>query len=427
MAQYYDNSQWASTAPGQPGGWDHPTPPPARSGASSAVPREDTAAFARQFEEVDRAVDNLMKSGKMFGGAGGGRREWSPKTGGPVRRFPDYDSRAPGGGPGSRPHSMADFGDVRGHHQASNLQNFYANQRYQPSRGSNEAEQMIQAKRKMAAQRERELRNYHQEQQFHRIAHPEVPQYTSNPVNNSKLDRTLSPNYMSEEDRRKLIAQQRSALYGEGPFAETGGYVDETGASRPGLGVPPSGPAALRGHSPLAYDYGRVAPPAHQDAHQVPVEGGQGSQSAGPNERSRANSNSSPQSNPGSKSVFDAPGQQPTRTSASSPGGSPSRQGAQGGKSGQGSVAPIGTRPTSTSAPSNPALNKRSTTPLLSPLSQGYTVSAAEEGSATTAAAANPASATSEQPNVGMSGWGARSGGWGAKSGLGGVQASVWG
>ncbi|KAK4186408.1 hypothetical protein QBC35DRAFT_387318 [Podospora australis] len=427
MAAYYDNTQWTSASGGgQPGGgWDHQTPPPARSGANSAIPREEPAAFARQFEEVDRAVDNLLKSGKMFGGPGGGRREWHPKPSGPARRFPDFDPRAPGGGPGARPHSVADFGDVRGPHQGSNLQNFYANQRYQPSRGSNEAEQMIQAKRKMAAQRERELRNYHQEQQFHRTTHADVPPFNHNPTN--KLDRTLSPGNMSEEDRRKLIAQQRSALYGEGPFAESGGYVDETGAPRPGLGAPPVGPAALRGHSPLAYDYGR-APPAHQDASQIPTDGGQGTQSAGPNERSRANSNSSPQSNPGSKSVFDAPGQQPTRTSASSPGGSPPRQGAQGGKQGQGSVAPIGTRPSTTGVPTNSALNKRSTTPLPSPLSQGYNVSAAEDGSATTnAVPGNPTSATTETPNVGMSGWGARSGGWGAKSGLGSVQASVWG
>ena len=49
---------------------------------------------------------------------------------------------------------------------------------------------------------------------------------------------------MSDEERRELIARQRSALYGEGPFAETGGYVDETGATRPGIPVPHApGPA----------------------------------------------------------------------------------------------------------------------------------------------------------------------------------------
>lgn len=53
-----------------------------------------------------------------------------------------------------------------------NLHNFYASQRHQPSRGSNEAEQVIQAKRRMAAQRERELRNLHTEQQYQRSRLP---------------------------------------------------------------------------------------------------------------------------------------------------------------------------------------------------------------------------------------------------------------
>lgn len=62
-------------------------------------------------------------------------------------------------------HSIGDYDQMRSH-SGSNLQNFYANQRHQ-SRPS-EAEQMMQAKRRMAAQRERELRNYHQEQQYNR-------------------------------------------------------------------------------------------------------------------------------------------------------------------------------------------------------------------------------------------------------------------
>lgn len=245
----------------------------------------------------------------------------------------------------------------------------------------------------------------------------------------NKPDRTMSPGSMSEEDRRKLIAQQRSALYGEGPFAEPAGYVDETGAPRAGL--PQGGPAALRGHSPLAYEYGR-APPVHTDVGtQSSAEGAQGPASAGANERSRANSNSSPQSNPpGSKGMFDAPAQPSSRTSASSPGGSPSRQAAPGSKPTQGSVAPIGTRPSAvSSAPSNPALSKRSTTPLPSPLSQGYTASGSEENAAPgSGAPSNPPSSAAAEggASVGLSGWGTRSNGWGSKPGLG-VQASVWG
>ncbi|KAK0730310.1 hypothetical protein B0H67DRAFT_475446 [Lasiosphaeris hirsuta] len=423
MSAYYEPPQWP---PAGQAGWEHQTPPPARSGANSAIPREEPAAFAHQLEEVDRALDNLVKSGKMFAMSGGGRRESLPPVTGPARTRPDFDGRS-STGPGSRPHSAADYGDARGPHQSSNLQNFYATQRHQSSRGSNEAEQMMQAKRRMAAQRERELRNYHQEQQYNRKLSSSAS-YGST----AKSDRALSPGSMSEEDRRKLIAQQRSALYREGSFAEAPGYVDETGTSRPGL---PAGPAALRGHSPLTYDYGR-APPSHPEGiSQAAAEGGhgQGSQSAGPNERSRANSNSSPQSNPaGTKGMFDAPGQQSSRTSASSPGGSPPRGsgGAPGNKPGQGSVAPIGTRPSVSNAPTNPALNKRSTTPLPSPLSQGYSATGNDDGNgAGIGSQQGPSSATTESANVGLSGWGGRPNGWGSKSGLG-VQASVssvWG
>jgi hypothetical protein len=69
-----------------------------------------------------------------------------------------------GGGP-QRHHSISEYDPARSH-SASNLQGFYASQRYQSR--PNEAEQMMQAKRRMAAQRERELRNYHQEQQYNR-------------------------------------------------------------------------------------------------------------------------------------------------------------------------------------------------------------------------------------------------------------------
>jgi len=249
------------------------------------------------------------------------------------------------------------------------------------------------------------------------------------PPYGTKADRALSPGTLSEEGRRKLIAQQRSALYGEGSLSEAGGFVSE-GAPAPRGGPPAvqNTPAGLRGHSPLAYEYGRT-PSGHPEAgSQTPAEGGQGSQSAGPTERSRANSNSSPQSNPpASKGAFDVSGpQQSSRTSASSPGGSPPRQAVSGGKPGQGSVAPIGTRPSISGASINPAVNKQSTTPLPSPLNQGYNAPGKDDGSnANATTSSNPPSAEGGS-NVGLSGWGARPGGWGNKPTLG-VQASVWG
>lgn len=69
-----------------------------------------------------------------------------------------------GGGP-QRHHSISEFDGSR-MHPAGNAQGFYASQRHQNR--PNEVEQMMQAKRRMAAQRERELRNYHQEQQYNR-------------------------------------------------------------------------------------------------------------------------------------------------------------------------------------------------------------------------------------------------------------------
>lgn len=62
-------------------------------------------------------------------------------------------------------HSIGDFDQMRPE-SGSSLQSFYANQRHQPRQS--DADQMMQAKRRMAAQRERELRNYHQEQQYNR-------------------------------------------------------------------------------------------------------------------------------------------------------------------------------------------------------------------------------------------------------------------
>lgn len=142
--------------------------------------------------EVERSIENLVKSGKMFG-IPGGRREFKPPfSPGPARNRPKFgeyictsvpagphpsivqadtcptDPRGSGGP--QRPQSV-EF-DGRSGPPSSNLQNFYASQRHQTSRGSNEAEQMMQAKRRMAAQRERELRNYHQEQQYNRSRPP---------------------------------------------------------------------------------------------------------------------------------------------------------------------------------------------------------------------------------------------------------------
>ncbi|KAJ1336017.1 hypothetical protein MN608_02765 [Microdochium nivale] len=414
MSQYYGESQWPNGPAHNQPSWDHQTPPPpSRSGASSVNPREDAGAFTHQLEEVDRAIDNLVKSGKMFGGSG--RREFDLVLACESLRYKRYplhksdgsghdssqltpltDSRGASAHGGPRSHS--DFGgDARGPpgQHGPNLQNFYASQRQQSSRGSNEAEQMMQAKRRMAAQRERELRNYHQEQQYNRSNSLELP---------NKTERAHSPGNMSEDDRRDLIARQRSALYGEGAF------VDEHGTSRPAGPGLSSGPSSHRGPSPLAYDYTQGNASASADS--------------GSHRHTRAASNASPQST--TLGAFDgASGQQASRTTNSSPtGGSPPHHGGPPGKANQSSntVAPIGTRPSGGSQASNPALGKRSTTPLPSPLSQGYSAGDVESKDGAKVGAPKSQSGAGAD---GYNGWGNRSG-WGNKSNLG-VQASVWG
>lgn len=388
---YYENNQqqqqqqqWpGNPAQNAPNNWDHQTPPPPRTGTTGPTPQDDFAFFY-QFEdvartltarpsEVDRAYENLSKNGKAYGGMGGRREYSSPGPnmpggpgsgpGGPRRSIDHSAGRAPSAA-GNRPHSMNNnqFDDARGHPN-SNLQNFYATQRHQPSRGSNDAEQMMQAKRRMAAQRERELRNLHTEQQYQRTSLNEM---------------NYGPKAMSEEETRDLIARQRSALYGEGPFADKGGYVDETGAVRPGI-PGHSGPSSVRGASPLNFEGAgpyRGASPLTQDIRGAPPHGEAGSEAgqAGPgNEQaSRTGSTSSPQPNAANKNAFEsAVSQAAARTTSSSPGGSPPRQEAPaGGKPAapQGAVAPIGTRPSGTPTAGNPsAAAKRSTTPLASP------------------------------------------------------------
>ena len=127
----------------------------------------ETHAFASQFEEIERATDNLMKSGKWFPGqmqpmmGMAGRRDSMSGAG-------SYSSDPRMGGGPSRHHSVSEY--ESGRPGSAGLQGYYQGQRFPGGRQS-EAEQVLQAKRRAAAQREKELRNYHQEQQYNRSEH----------------------------------------------------------------------------------------------------------------------------------------------------------------------------------------------------------------------------------------------------------------
>ncbi|KAJ5562625.1 hypothetical protein N7461_001386 [Penicillium sp. DV-2018c] len=424
MSSYYEPQGWQAPAVRQ-ASWEQPAPP-SRSGtaftprkpeqtltlgkgSSSVSQREDTPAFSSQFDEVDRAIDNLVKSGKLWNAP---RRDSMPMMMG--RPYPDYDPRM-GGGP-QRHHSIGEF-DGNRMPPAGNAQGFYASQRYQGR--PNEVEQMMQAKRRMAAQRERELRNYHQEQQYNRSLLAEMSA--------SKSDRSTSPAAVSEDSRRELLARQHRALYGnESPaFFPPGAFSDDNSRaeSQAGGGTPSSG---VRGSSPRTVDpFGLTqGTAANADA------------TTGLQSPPRANSTSTPNS-----AMNGGFTEQPV-TSASSPDAdSPSsRQASAKPSAGPiGSVGPIGSRPApgQTSAPpSNPALKQRSITPLPSPLGLGFTPAESTAGVPTertssagpmppTTSAAGAPGAKDSAGGVGL-GWSNGSGVWSSKSGLG-VQASVWG
>ncbi|KAG7139129.1 hypothetical protein HYQ45_003801 [Verticillium longisporum] len=397
---YYENNpqQWSS--PGQ-NNWEHQAPPASR-GASGGPTPQDDFAFFYQFEDVARTLtarpteldrfENVSKNNKSYGMSG--RREYpspGPKMGGGPgggRKSVDYNGRM-SAGPGSRPHSVNQFDDAR-NHPNSNLQNFYATQRQQSSRGSNEAEQMMQAKRRMAAQRERELRNLHTEQQYQRNVLTDV-NYNGNSNGATPAPATPSKQ-MSEEETRELIARQRSAfgppsLRGASPM----GYEGGAGPFRGGL-AGPSDASSLRGQSPMAQEL-RGNPPPQSDVHSA----ASAADAAAHEQASRTGSTASPQPNTSNKNAFDtAVSQAAARTTNSSPGGSssPRQEAPNGSKPSQqsASVAPIGTRPSAAPAAGS-AASKRSTTPLASP-----------------------------------GGWGRGNGVWGPQSsGLGATSASVWG
>lgn len=248
---------------------------------------------------------------------------------------------------------------------------------------------------------------------------------------------------MNEEDRRELIARQHRALYGNDgtPYYENNSFGDDGQTPRPvaqGSNAPTSAGTGARGSSPLAFDpfgmgqnQSQVSTGENAGQNQTQQVPGAGPSPNSQQQRSRANSNASPSSNNNSFSLFDTAAQQSSRTSTSSPGGSPPRQATKSSTAPIGSgVAPIGTRPAqiTQAQAANPTLNKRSTTPLPSPLSYGFVSNESNNinsNERSTSAASNPSSVPNKDASVGL-GWGSNSGVWGNKTSLG-VQASVWG
>ncbi|KKY25615.1 hypothetical protein UCRPC4_g01686 [Phaeomoniella chlamydospora] len=292
----------------------------------STSQREDNNAFGSQFEEVERAIDNLVKSGKLY--SSNGRPPMS------------------GSGGGSRSYDLGVLADISG-----------------------------------------------------------------------KSDRSMSPSTLSEEGRRELIARQHRALYGnEAPtFYQPGAFSEgDSAAHESSAGATSAN--AQRGSSPRVMDPFGVGPnSASTDAGAATTGGSSATQ-----ERTSSTSPTSAANN-GAFGSFESAAPQNTSTSPTG-GQSPTRQAQKAATAPIGTgMAPIGSRPQQ-QAP-NPVLNKRSTTPLASPMTFGF--GAADQNNATErsgSAASNP-SANADKQNVGMA-WGSGSGVWG-KNSLGAT--SVWG
>lgn len=298
------------------------------------------------------------------------------------------------------------------------MQNFYASQRHQGRH--NDGDSMLQAKKRMAAQRERELRNYHQEQQYNRSKHG-TPSSTRQFILNSpgvlsemsstKSERSMSPSTRSEEGRRDLIARQHRALYGGEAAAFVGQTPFENVSPRdqqtPGSNTTPGG---ARGPSPFGAG-------AHAEGSGVGANAGQDG-------RPEKAGSPAGQAAPGFGS-FDSQLQSSGPKSSSPTSGEETSHSRQISKSTtapiSGAMGPIGSRPNVAPAP-NQSLNKRTTSPL--PSSLGYSFGNNDQNSDRAASSNSNTNNQKESSQAGIGAWGTGSGVWGNNK-IG--TTSVWG
>ncbi|KAK9238242.1 hypothetical protein V1525DRAFT_425564 [Lipomyces kononenkoae] len=368
---YYDPSAWQAPVP----------PSSAWETRSVATPRpvEETGAFTSQIDEVDRALDNLMKSGKFFPARREGVPMLSPgMTHGPASpldpRMAQTVSRPPFASLAADPEL------VRSQSSMAGLNGYYASQRFQaggpggPAQGRTpDSEQVLQMKRRLAAARERDLRNYHQEQQFNRSMSPDTSRKVFQPLGAPGLlsdlppfsassigkESVMSPSALSEDERREIMNRQHRALYGLNNDSVGPVSVAEEQAFLRGSGTPSA--ASERLSPRLSFDPFQQStqqvqqqvqshPQAQQLKQPQPQQqvqsGSRASGSTSPVGRSRTNSNgtSSPSSRSANFSLFDSTTTQQSNTSASSPEHSPPRIPLVRASTSS-AVAPIGTRP----------------------------------------------------------------------------------
>lgn len=234
---------------------------------------------------------------------------------------------------------------------------------------------------------------------------------------------------MSEEGRRELLARQHRALYGNDAnnFLPQGGFGEEGNAGRESISnVPTTAVGGMRGNSPRTVDpfgLGQVA------GQQAPVDQANPASSISHADVGRAETATSPVTGaaPGHFGNIDTNVQQSNNTSTSPAGGeSPSRGVSKSTTAPIGSgMGPIGTRLSQQQPPPSQSINKRSTTPLTSPLNNfGFGSSEpANNNERSGSSNSNPAAAQKDASS-GMGAWGTGSGVWGSNK-IGAT--SVWG
>lgn len=265
-------------------------------------------------------------------------------------------------------------------------------------------------------------------------------------MSSNKSERSMSPSAMSEEGRRELLARQHRALYGNdaSSFLPQGGFGEEGTSGRDaGSTIPTGTVGGIRGNSPRTtgpFGVGQVS------GQQASLEKPNPNSSMSNQDVGHAETATSPVtgSAPTQFGSIDTSVQQASNSSTSPPGGeSPTRGVIKATTAPIGSgMGPIGTRISQPQPPPpTQSINKRSTTPLTSPLNN-YGFGNSEQPNSTTTSAttknnntnsnhnersassnSNPP-ATQKEASSGMGGWGTGSGVWGSNK-IGAT--SVWG
>ena len=187
-------------------------------------------------------------------------------------------------------------------------------------------------------------------------------------MSSNNSNRSLSPSTMSEEGRRELLARQHRALYGNesNNFMPQSGYSDDGQRLDQNSGNQSAVASGMRGNSPRGIDpFGSAQGPSASNTNDQSAQGApQGNQ-----ESSRSEAIASPPigMQPPTFGNFDAVNQSSNNSPSPADAESPARQIQKATTAPIGSgMGPIGSRPSTQQAP-NPALSKRSTTPLASP------------------------------------------------------------